>query len=75
MYNTDAGNLGARTGFIWGASSLLYFIVSWFLVPETFSLGVPEIDWMFVNKIAMKDFQKKKMEASAAQEVLAKADA
>lgn len=72
MYNTDAGNLGARTGFIWGACSLLYFIASWFLVPETFGLSVPELDWMYFNKVAVKDFQRRKDEASVAQEVMAK---
>ena len=71
MYNTDSGNLGARTGFIWAACCLLYFIASWFLVPETFGLSVPEMDWIFINKVPVKDFQTRKHEAAAAQEVMA----
>lgn len=74
MYNTDAGNLGARTGFIWAACSLLYFFGSWFLVPETFGLSVAEMDWMFENRVAVRDFQKRKEEAAAAQEEQTKAD-
>ncbi|KAG4434623.1 hypothetical protein IFR05_009887 [Cadophora sp. M221] len=66
MYNTDAGNLGARTGFIWGAAAAIYFVASWFIVPETFGLSTQEMDWMFVKKVAVKDFQKRKAEASEA---------
>ncbi|KAL5329517.1 hypothetical protein ACEPPN_003031 [Leptodophora sp. 'Broadleaf-Isolate-01'] len=66
MYNTDAGNLGARTGFIWGATAAIYFVASWYLVPETFGLTMQEMDWMFENKVAVKDFQKRKVEAGEA---------
>ncbi|KAH8652259.1 major facilitator superfamily domain-containing protein [Xylariales sp. PMI_506] len=44
IYNTDAGNLGARTGFIFAGTSLVLAIRSFFLIPELTGFSTEEID-------------------------------
>jgi hypothetical protein len=58
MYNVDAGNLGARTGFVFAAASLLLLIGTWFLVPETKGMTTEEIDRCYNEKIPVGQFQK-----------------
>jgi hypothetical protein len=57
MYNTDAGNLGARTGFVFMATSVLLFIGSWFLVPDLHGFTTDEVDWLYSQKIPVRHFQ------------------
>lgn len=57
MYNTDAGNLGARTGFVFMAGSVLLFIGSWFLVPDLHGFTTDEVDWLYSQKIPVRHFQ------------------
>lgn len=57
MYNVDSGNLGIRTGFIFGAASLLLFAVSWPLVPDLRGFTPSEIDWLYQSKISPAKFQ------------------
>lgn len=66
IYNVDSGNLGPRTGFVYGALSTLFFIGSLFLVPDTQGLSVAEVDWMYNNKISSRTFQIRKEEAKLA---------
>lgn len=63
MYNVDAGNLGARTGFIYGGLAAVYFVAAYWIVPETKSLSIAEIDWLFENKVPSRKFQAMKHEA------------
>lgn len=74
MYNVDAGNLGARTGFVWAAASAMYFVVSYFVVPETMAVTVAEMDWLFENKVSSRDFQTRREEATAAQQISLKTE-
>ncbi|KAF2623270.1 general substrate transporter [Macroventuria anomochaeta] len=57
MYNTDAGNLGTRTGFVFMASSVLLFIGSWILVPDLHGFTTDEVDWLYSQKIPVRHFQ------------------
>ncbi len=58
IYNVDAGNLGIRAGFVYGGGSLLFFIVSFFLIPDLRGLSTEEVDWMYENKIPAWKLQK-----------------
>lgn len=57
MYNIDSGNLGARTGLVFGGASLLLFVVSYPLIPDLRGLSTTEIDWLYENKISPRKFQ------------------
>lgn len=57
IYNIDAGNLGLKTGFVYGAGSLLFFVVSYFLVPDLRGFSTEEIDWLYDQKIPAFKFQ------------------
>jgi len=56
MYNVDAGNLGAKTGFIFAGSSVLLFAISWFMLPETSGLTVEEIDMAYTERVSPRKF-------------------
>jgi hypothetical protein len=62
MYNVDSGNLGARTGFIFAAMSLLLTIGAWFLVPETTGLTMDELDHAYEEKVPVRQFQRRARE-------------
>lgn len=57
MYNTDAGNLGSRAGFVFMGSSVLLFVGSWFLVPDLHGFTTDEVDWLYSQKISVRHFQ------------------
>ena len=57
MYNTDSGNLGARTGFVFMGGSILLLIGSWFLVPDLHGLNTNEVDWLYAQKTSVRHFQ------------------
>ncbi|KAF3041898.1 hypothetical protein E8E12_005761 [Didymella heteroderae] len=57
MYNTDSGNLGARTGFVFMGTSVLLLIGSWFLVPDLQGFTTEEVDWLYTQKISVRHFQ------------------
>lgn len=54
FYNVDAGDLGIRAGFVYGGGSLLFFIVSFFLIPDLRGFATEEIDWLYKNKISVR---------------------
>jgi hypothetical protein len=56
IYNVDAGNLGARTGFIFAVSSVVLVVVSWLIVPDTTGLDTEEIDWLYARNIPARKF-------------------
>lgn len=57
IYNVDAGNLGARTGFIFAGLSILLIIGTWSIVPETTGLTTEEIDKAYIEKVPSRKFQ------------------
>ncbi|WVF72072.1 hypothetical protein IAT40_006884 [Kwoniella sp. CBS 6097] len=46
MVGTDKGNLGSRVFFIWGSTCVLCFLYAYFLVWETKSLTLEQVDRM-----------------------------
>lgn len=58
MYNVGAGDLGAKTGFIFMGSSILLFLMAYFWVPETRGLATEEIDYLYENRISPRKFGK-----------------
>jgi uncharacterized membrane protein required for colicin V production len=52
LYNTDAANLGAKTGFVFAGLTACLFVVSWVLVPDTAGLSVDEIDAAYRESVA-----------------------
>jgi hypothetical protein len=58
IYNVDSGNLGARTGFIFAGTSLLLIVGAYFLVPETMSMTIEEIDIAYEKKIPARHIRK-----------------
>ncbi|GAB7348640.1 hypothetical protein MBLNU459_g7012t1 [Dothideomycetes sp. NU459] len=57
IYNVDAGNLGARTGFVFAAASAVLFLASYFVVPDLRGFATDEIDWLYESKISVRKFQ------------------
>lgn len=73
IYNVDAGNLGARTGFIFAATSVLLFAATWYLVPDTTGMTVEEIDDAYAHKLPARRIKSGAVSALA-DVVLEKAD-
>ncbi|KIW42677.1 uncharacterized protein PV06_06203 [Exophiala oligosperma] len=57
MINPDAGNLGAKVGFVFFGLGVPLSIAFFFLVPETRGLSFEEIDHLYNNKVAPRRFQ------------------
>ncbi|KAK0866605.1 hypothetical protein LTR87_014952 [Friedmanniomyces endolithicus] len=51
LYNSDAANLGGKTGFIYVALTSLGVLVTWLVVPELKGLSAVEIDRVFEKDI------------------------
>lgn len=51
IYNPDAGNLGAKTGFFFTGACLIGAVSMWMLVPEMKGRTVLEIDHLFEQKV------------------------
>jgi hypothetical protein len=50
IYNVDAGNLGARTGFIFVATSALLVGATFYLVPDTTGMTIEDLDLAYAQK-------------------------
>jgi MFS family permease len=57
-FNPDQGNLRGKVGFVFGASTLMGALVSWYIIPEMKGRSVGEIDRMFEEGVKAKDFKK-----------------
>jgi hypothetical protein len=66
IYNVDAGNLGIRAGFVYGGGSLLFFVISYWLIPDLRGLSTEEVDWMYENKIPVQNIREYLVEAKEA---------
>ncbi|PVH79619.1 MFS general substrate transporter [Cadophora sp. DSE1049] len=51
IYSVDAGNLLARTGFIFVGTTVLLFIISWYLIPDTTGMNAEDLDFAYEQKI------------------------
>lgn len=67
MYNVDAGNLGAKTGFIFMGLSIILFVLAWLYIPETKGLTTEEIDVLYEEKVAPRKFAKRETAIAASK--------
>ncbi len=56
MYNVDAGNLGAKTGFIFTGTTIVHLVMSWMWIPETKGLTTEDLDILFEEKVPARRF-------------------
>jgi len=71
IYNVDAGNLGIRAGFVYGGGSLLFFVISYLLVPDLRGFAKEEVGWLYENQVPVwkiRDYVGKAKEAVQAME-------
>jgi hypothetical protein len=58
MFNPDAGNLGGKVGFVFGATTFVGFIGCWLWLPETKNRTAAEIDELFERGVNVRHFDK-----------------
>ncbi|KAF4449183.1 putative maltose permease (MalP) [Fusarium austroafricanum] len=68
MLNPTAGNWKGKTGFFWGGCSFVFFIWTFFRLPETKDKTFEELDLLFANNVATREFSKYKVDAYAENE-------
>jgi hypothetical protein len=56
MFNPDAGNLGGKVGFIFGATTFIGFAGCWLWLPETKNRTVAELDDLYAAKVKPRYF-------------------
>ena len=57
IFNPDQGNLKAKTGFVYGGFSAAAVVISWFVIPEMKGRSFVEIDRMFEERVAAREFE------------------
>lgn len=57
IYNTDAGDLKGKTGFIYAGLCFLTTGVTWWIVPEMKGRTALEIDKMFEDSLPSSEFK------------------
>lgn len=65
MYNTDAGNLQGKTGWIFCGTCLISLVVIWFEVPDLKDLSFAKIDERFALRVKTRAFKTWQDEAPA----------
>lgn len=66
MLNPTAGDWKGKTGFFWGGFAFLFFIWTFFRLPEMKDRTFEEIDLLFAMKVKSRDFAKAKVDAYSA---------
>ena len=57
IYNTDAGDVKGKTGFVYCGLCLLAFAVTWLAVPDMKGRTALEIDTMFESNLPCRQFK------------------
>jgi SP family general alpha glucoside:H+ symporter-like MFS transporter len=65
MLNPTAGDWGGKTAFFWGGCAFVFFVWTFFRLPETKERTYEELDILFDAKIKARDFTKYKVDAYA----------
>lgn len=63
MFNPDAGNLGGKVGFIFGATSFLGFVGVYWYLPETKNRTAEQLDSLYERGVPARKFHKQEAEA------------
>ncbi|KAJ0419169.1 hypothetical protein BJY00DRAFT_314238 [Aspergillus carlsbadensis] len=58
IFNPDSANLGLKVGYVFGALSMVCFILTFFFLPETKGRTAGEIDRMFEQNISARNFSR-----------------
>lgn len=66
MLNPTAGDWKGKTGFFWGGFAFLFFIWTFFRLPEMKGRTFEELDLLFAMKVKARDFAKCKVDAYSA---------
>ncbi|KAJ4288480.1 hypothetical protein N0V90_011716 [Kalmusia sp. IMI 367209] len=66
MLNPTAGNWKGKTGFFWGAGAFIFFVWTYFRLPETKGRTYEELDIMFAEGIPARKFANHAVDAYAA---------
>ncbi|PVI04244.1 sugar transporter [Periconia macrospinosa] len=65
MLNPTAGNWKGKTGFFWGACAAVFFVWTFFRLPETKGRTFEELDILFANRVPAREFDKYRIDAYA----------
>jgi len=57
LINPDAGNLGAKVGFVFAGCGIPICIGFYFLIPETKGLSFDDMDYLFSKKVPCRRFR------------------
>lgn len=57
MFNPNAGNLQGKCAFVFGGTSLLCCVYTWFCHPETKGRSFEEMDEMFMKQVPARKFK------------------
>ena len=58
MFNPDAGNLGGKVGFVFGATTFIGWLGVFLFLPETKNRSASDLDELFERKINARHFAK-----------------
>jgi len=58
MLNPTAGNWKGKTGFVWGGVAFLFFIWTFFRLPETKGRTFEELDILFAKRVGAREFSR-----------------
>lgn len=58
MLNPTAGDWKGKTGFFWGGWALVFFVWTYFRLPEMKGRTYEELDLLFANKVKTRAFKK-----------------
>lgn len=65
MLNPTAGDWRGKTGFFWGGCAFVFFIWTYFRLPETKDKTFEELDILFARKVRTREFGSYKVDAYA----------
>jgi len=65
MLNPTAGDWKGKTGFFWGGCSFLFFVWTFFRLPETKGKTFEELDILFANRVPAREFARYQVDAYA----------
>jgi SP family general alpha glucoside:H+ symporter-like MFS transporter len=68
MLNPTAGDWKGKTGFFWGGCALVFFVWTYFRLPETKGKTFEELDILFARGVKARDFIAYKVNAYAETE-------
>ncbi|KAK2764297.1 hypothetical protein FQN54_008989 [Arachnomyces sp. PD_36] len=63
MLNPTAGNWRGKTGFFWGGCSFVFFVWTFFRLPETKGKTYEELDILFARRVGARKFAKYQVDA------------